>query len=211
MLRIVTPPAATPLAISPAEAAARWGGDAGRVEALVADATRLGEQLARRKWVYREYEAILPGSDDERLYLPVRPIASVSLVHLDTDSDHQVEEGTGDDDFEIWPEVGLLRRRAGWYDGGVPWRVRFFAGWWLPASMTDPKPAGAASIDVEGRHVRRAIEEIVQTSIGVDRLDRTVRSDRLGGLASIGTEYETGVWVPPGALRTLRSLGPAVP
>jgi hypothetical protein len=201
VLRIVTPPTTTPLAIVPADAVARWGGDSARVTALVEDATRIGEQIARCRWIYRDYEALVEdrGDDQGRLWLPVRPVAAVALLHLDDDADETVEAGAEDDDFELWPEAGVLRRRAGWSTGGVPWRVRFTAGYWLPASMGEEVPADAASIDVEGRHVRRAIEEIVQTSIGVDRLDRTVKSDRIGGLASIGTEYDTGVRVPKGA------------
>ncbi|HAX82097.1 MAG TPA: hypothetical protein DCY40_05985 [Actinobacteria bacterium] len=207
MLRIVTPPAETPQAIAPADAVARWGGDLTRVTALVEDATRIGEQIARCRWIYRDYEALVEGDRDERLWLPVRPVAAVALIHLDGDADETVDAGTEDDEYEIWPEDGSLRRRVGWMSGGLRWRVRFTAGYWLPASMAGALPAGAASIDVEGRHVRRAIEEIVQTSIGIDRLDRTVKSDRIGGLASVGTEYDTGIWVPKGAERTLRSLG----
>jgi hypothetical protein len=175
-------------------------GQEARVQTLIRDATRIAEQIARRKLYFRTYEEVLEGGDD-RLYLQARPVSDVISVAPDGGG-LPIDEAR----YEIWAEEGFLYR-VRWPRGA--WRVRYRGGYWLP-SMSGDKPATAADVGQEGRHIRKAVEDIVVLSFQMDGVDRTIKSERAGGRASVSTEYETGIWCPEGAEAVLKRLAPIV-
>jgi hypothetical protein len=207
LLRVITEPDETPEALAVAGVLALLGAsDEDRVQELIQDATRFAEELACCKLWRRTYEEVVRAEgNDDRLYLSVRPIVSLTTnPALDPD-------GTPleDVDFELWWEQGFLSHRRAWPRGA--WRQTYEAGLWLP-SMGD-NTDGDPDIAVQGRQIRRAIEEIVVNSYQLDGVDRSVAADRMGGRASISTDYfEAGkLFVPEAAAQVLRRLAPIVP
>lgn len=211
MLKITTPPAAKPEALDPTAMVGVLEAEASeepRIQQLIQDATRLAEQLACRRLWYREYEERLEGDDTDRLYLQARPIASVTSVAFGTDD--ALVEGTEPDEFEVWPEEGFLYRQAGWLAGTPGWRCRYFGGFWLVSMGTAPG-GGEVELDVDGGHIRRAIEDIVRLSYQMDGQDHTVKREKIGGAAPIEYEFRDGLWCPKGAVQVLERLAPIAP
>lgn len=160
MLRVETAPTDPPRAITTPSAIRRLGEDAAQtrnVEALIVEATAWAERASPGRWIYQEFlERVRLANDGERmLYLSARPVVSIGSVSFSGDAPLVIDE-----DFEIWPRG--LYNEDGWAAGGRGWDVRYFGGFWLPASMGDSIPAGAESIDVEGAHLSRATWQIVQ-------------------------------------------------
>lgn len=212
MIRIATHPAAVPAAISTADALALLGAGASessRVAAIVQNATRVAEDIARRWLWYRSYVEITEGAAHDRLYLQVSPLAAVSACNL-LDSDTEIEDGSDLGEFEIFADTGILRMRGGWWLERARYQVAYTGGWWLQSMGVTPA-AGAQSLAVTGRHILRAVEEIVELTYQSDSADRTVSSERIGGRASLAITYRDNLAIPQTALDTLRALAPLVP
>lgn len=206
MIRVTAYPDSAPEALDMAATMSRLRAPdsaASRVELLVQDATALAERIACRKLWFRGYEQIAAGCGD-RLYLDARPIASVSSIAPATGGSPLDPSG-----FEVWPEDGaLFRPGSGW--GRLDWRVAYFGGYWLP-SMQGDVPDGAAALGERAPHIAKAVEDIVAASWDSDRLDRSVRSESMGGKTAISTTYNTDLTVPADALAVLKRLAPIVP
>jgi len=213
MLRIETHPTVPPRGLLTATVREDLGQSSPsdrRIERSVEDATAAGEGVSPGKWVYRDYfERITLNRSTQRLYLQARPIQEVTSVFLDGE-----EFVEGDGDFEVFPS--FLYREDGWrsvagrlfspstigHDLRPAWEIRYFGGYWLKASMGDT-PAGVESIDVEGIHLRRALQEVVRDSWfqghrNPGNCDKDVpkRSDG-----------PVGIVVPPTALAVFRQEG----
>lgn len=210
MLRVVTPPDAPPAALVVADILAvldgAAAGDTSRVTQLIVDATLEAENISTRSLWRREYEALIEGDGESTLYLPVKPVVAVTSVTVDGTTE-TVAEGTGDDDFEIWTEPGILFRRSGWPT--ECYRIIFNAGYWLPSMGATPP--GAPDVAVEGSALRSAVEAIVRHSWAVSRTDANLRAERVGGLGGFSFEYAVDIAVPPKAERVLEQLRPIVP
>lgn len=206
MIRVVTPPAAVPEALvlsSTVTLLKASSAQQSRVQELIQDASRLAEQIACRSLWFRGYEQTVEGGDD-RLYLSVRPISQVTAVRATLGG-----EAVSPSLYDLWPEDGAISRQGGAWTRGS-WLVAYEGGYWLP-SMTGPRPETAADVAITGRHIRKAVEDIVVASWSVDKMDRGVRAESMGGKASISTTYNTDLYIPDGALAVLRRLAPIVP
>lgn len=133
-----------------------------RIERTVEDATAAGEVVSSGFWVYREFfERIILERSSRRLYLQARPVQSVTSVFLDGQEFIETEG-----DFEVFP--GFLFREDGWHanahkshghshSGGIHfhtgragWEVRYFGGYWLPASMGPARSSFAGTLESPG-------------------------------------------------------------
>lgn len=203
MLRVETAPADPPRAITTASAVRRLGEDASQrasVEALIIEATAWAEKASPGRWVYQEFlERIRLANPGERmLYLSGRPVASVTSVSFSGDDPLVLDE-----DFEIWPRG--LYNEDGWSAGGRGWDVRYFGGFWLPASMTGSIPAGAESIEVEGAHLSRATWQIVQAEWARDHRNPVSKACGPDDKAEGGSSPE--LKIPPSTLAVLAAEG----
>ncbi len=196
MIRVTTAPTATPAALVTATVRAQLDATAAddtAIEALIQEATRMGEEIAPRPWVYREYEErIIPREVKTWLYLVARPLSSVTSVAFGTNT--AIDEGTDADEFAVWPTA--LYREDGWDTGEPGWLIKYFAGYDLPSS-DDPAPTTAASIDREGLAVRGAIFQIVQATWTTNPAIKRFKKD------SAETEFFGDVTVPPVAMGVL--------
>ena len=97
--------------------------DADDVEALIYRMTSAAERIAGGNLWYREYSYRKQGDGTNLHDLPVRPIATVSLVQLDSDT--ALDEGTDADEYEIWNERGTLYRQSLWGTATKGWTVQW--------------------------------------------------------------------------------------
>ena len=209
MIRVVTPPAETPEILDSAKTFALLRAEKGEetaVQDLIRDVTRVAERIASRPLVYADYEELLEGTGQVRLFLQARPIDTTSgaVSTVQFSDDDPLIEGTDTVDFAVWPN--FLYREDGWPSGLPGWKIIYKGAYYLP-SMVAAKPTGAADVDVEGRHVRRAILEIVQLAWARDHSDRSLRSERTAGSLGMAREFvEDGFWIPESARKVLAGI-----
>lgn len=201
-LRITTPPATLPLeALDKSAWATKLGSTEAAVGTLIAQMTEVAEQFVGLRLWYRGYREVVEADGDDRLYLTARPVVAVSSVRIGDDD--PLTEGTEDDEFEVWDEQGYLYRADCWESGRPFWTVDYTAGWWLPSMGADPGQTGASKLAEARPDVEHAIGEMVTLQWQIDSGDRRIKSARLSSMA---VQYETGLWIPKTAHRTLCGL-----
>jgi hypothetical protein len=190
-IRIVTDASNVPRALDATATAAKLDavGEEDDVGTLIEEVTDEVERCANLRLWYREYEEVVQGGGTDKLYLSARPVVSVTspVTHC---NDDEVDEGTEDGEFRIWPDflslpcstcatTGSVGPRyfgtpaaAGWLRGD--WTVQYFGGWYLP-SMDDPVPTGAQRLEVGFPSLAGAIFDVVKTTWDIRQADPTLK------------------------------------
>lgn len=209
MIRILTDFATPPEALAVADVYTDLGAvsaaDQARAQRILRQATAVAEKIALRHLWHRSYEARIDGDGLDRLFFPVCPIDEIESVTFGPDGDELVE----DEDFVLFRDKGYLLGLDRVFCQGSPfWISTFTAGYWIPTN-TGTAPATARKIEIHGLDIQAAIWEMVRFSYRAWKNDPTIKSERIGGAASIALEYETGLYLPERSCATLQRLRPA--
>ena len=208
MLRVLTdfstPPEALVVADVYTDLGAVSSADQLRARRIVQQATAAAERIALRPLWFRTYEERTDGDGLDRLYLTVAPVCEI--VSCAFGDDDALEEET---DFLLFADKAYLLGLDTVFPAGSPyWITEYTGGLWIPTNGGSP-PTGAKRIEVFGMDVQAALWEMVRYSYRAWKNDPTIKSERIGGAASIATEYETGLYLPEGSCEALRRLRPA--